>query len=975
MLNIVKTCALAAVAVSFFVAAAAAQTATTPAGVQQAPAPAVTEAALPKADKGLCVVVGGGKRFPGLIAEMAAVSGRLVHGLALDEASRAAAQKAIDEQKLCGQATVERVALNPLPLLDNLVNVLVIEDWDAAAKAGLTKGEAFRVVSPEGNLCTAAGDKWTRQTKPRPAEMDDWRHPLHGPDGNNVSTDRALKFPIGARWADGLPVNIYHVAANRAWVIVKTRLFVLGLDEIENFENGVPKKAATDWLSCRDAFNGLPLWKIDTGLSDDGVNLGWQNYGPLAADENHVYTVQGQDVVVVDPATGKIIHRFKTKYTPYRLMALDGILVVTTWEARERPEYAQWVPKTGNGTLEAFDVAAGKPAWSIEALSLKSLAADGMVYANLQGQGADRPSEIAAFDLKSGKEKWRVAVKSLAEDGKAEIMTAGPGFVNVFKSKSRGLAFLAAADGKTLWEQKGNRGYAPLVNGKLADGASLLEPLTGKPVGDFSYGYLTTAACQTPSLTPLYNINWTNAREIGGGKPGKAYSYRGARSSCVEGSVPANGMLYCAQNHCRCLPAAMYGFQALGPGRGDPSTEDFARPRPVEQGPAFGKTPAVTASADAWPTYRHDAARSAAGGAIAATKLKEGWKVKVGDPKGPMAAAWEAQLTSPVTAPVVAGGLVVAADTDRGRIVALDAQSGKDKWAYTLPSRVDTPPTLDGGLCFIGCHDGWLYALRAADGQLAWRTRVAPDERRMVVCGKVESVWPAVGSVLVHDGLLYTTAGRSTESDGGIAVVACEAATGKTAWAGVFGADALRVNDVMALRGGLLQWRFIKLDPKTGKPQGPTTANAKGYGGGEGVFEGAIMDGMWVHGVNRRSGNAFEFDKIRANLMAWTDKTCMTPASAISTEQEKPLWVQGRSTIDPRSQKGIEAIALAGDKVVMAGHAKDRGFLRLMAWKDGEVLSEMPLDAVPTYDSIAVAGGKIYVSLQDGQVVQFVKAE
>ncbi len=66
---------------------------------------------------------------------------------------------------------------------------------------------------------------------------------------------------------------------------------------------------------------------------------------------------------------------------------------------------------------------------------------------------------------------------------------------------------------------------------------------------------------------------------------------------------------------------------------------------------------------------------------------------------------------------------------------------------------------------------------------MAYRLRVAPRERRMVAHGLVESVWPAAGAVLVHEGIAYATAGRSTEADGGIALVAFRPETGETVWA------------------------------------------------------------------------------------------------------------------------------------------------------------------------------------------------
>ena len=52
---------------------------------------------------------------------------------------------------------------------------------------------------------------------------------------------------------------------------------------------------------------------------------------------------------------------------------------------------------------------------------------------------------------------------------------------------------------------------------------------------------------------------------------------------------------------------------------------------------------------------------------------------------------------------------------------ALDATDGHSLWAFTAGGRVDSPPTMVRGLVLFGSADGWVYALREADGVLAWR--------------------------------------------------------------------------------------------------------------------------------------------------------------------------------------------------------------------------------------------------------------
>jgi len=104
--------------------------------------------------------------------------------------------------------------------------------------------------------------------------------------------------------------------------------------------------------------------------------------------------------------------------------------------------------------------------------------------------------------------------------------------------------------------------------------------------------------------------------------------------------------------------------------------------------------------------------------------------------------------------------------------------SGGGAWA-ALGGRIDSPPTIWQGRVLLGCGDGYLYCLRAKDGALLWRFRAAPSDQRLVAFNQVESVWPVVGSVLVHNGVVWCVAGRSSYLDGGMYVYRLDARTGK----------------------------------------------------------------------------------------------------------------------------------------------------------------------------------------------------
>ena len=156
---------------------------------------------------------------------------------------------------------------------------------------------------------------------------------------------------------------------------------------------------------------------------------------------------------------------------------------------------------------------------------------------------------------------------------------------------------------------------------------------------------------------------------------------------------------------------------------------------------------------------------------------------------GPLSSVWKARLTGWLSAPVVAEGRVFVTAVDLGQVVALHAATGKLAWQATVGARVDSPPAIHGGLCIFGAHDGWVYALSTEDGRLAWRTRVAPWERRMVASGQVESVWPAIGAVLVRGRLgvchggTYLRVGRRRGRH-----AALDVSTGQSRWTTGIGA-------------------------------------------------------------------------------------------------------------------------------------------------------------------------------------------
>ncbi|MCG8648323.1 MAG: PQQ-binding-like beta-propeller repeat protein, partial [Pirellulales bacterium] len=239
------------------------------------------------------------------------------------------------------------------------------------------------------------------------------------------------------------------------------------------------------------------------------------------------------------------------------------------------------------------------------------------------------------------------------------------------------------------------------------------------------------------------------------------------RGGCLYGVMPCNGLTYAPPHNCACYPEAkLFGFNSLAPmAPTRPIPTEVAEEGRLEPGKAF-QTPLTATRADSsdWPTYRHDPQRSGTSPQPVPADIESRWTVELG---------------GKLTAPVIAEGTVYVAQVDQHTLFALDQETGQQLWRYTIGGRIDSPPTVYRGRVIFGGADGWVYCLRASDGELAWRYRAAPLDRRTMAYEQLESLWPVHGSVLVRDDVAHFVAGRSTFLDGGLRLIRLNVETGR----------------------------------------------------------------------------------------------------------------------------------------------------------------------------------------------------
>ena len=313
---------------------------------------------------------------------------------------------------------------------------------------------------------------------------------------------------------------------------------------------------------------------------------------------------------------------------------------------------------------------------------------------------------------------------------------------------------------------------------------SSIDLLTGNIIKTHKAGM---THCFPPVATPKYllggELDLTNL------KTGEVDANRITKANCSRDSgwVPANGLIYLTPKHCTCWPM-LRGYTALAPERltGDIGKRDVKEMKfPIVRGvdPPENKEIAN----DDWPAYRRDEWRSASTPSAGPTELNKQWTVDFGASTtldGPVLDDWKENLfiKGPVSAPVIANGLVYVALSERHEVVAVDVKTGKVRWRFVANGRVDTAPTIYNGLCLFGSKAGYVYSLNATTGKLIWKMRAAPEDEQIVAYGQIESPWPVAGSVLISNDTAYFAAGRQSLADGGILIFAVDPAFGYLRW-------------------------------------------------------------------------------------------------------------------------------------------------------------------------------------------------
>ena len=183
-----------------------------------------------------------------------------------------------------------------------------------------------------------------------------------------------------------------------------------------------------------------------------------------------------------------------------------------------------------------------------------------------------------------------------------------------------------------------------------------------------------------------------------------------------------------------------------------------------------------------WPMWRYDANRSAFSPQKLPGKLHPQWVREYPE----LTQAWENPVNQDlmqfdkVYEPIIQGKTMFVGSNSSDRIVALDTDTGAERWSFYVDGPVRFPPVAYNGKVYFVSDDGYLYCVDSLHGKLIWRFRGGPSDRRILGNERIISTWPARGGPVPKDGIIYFAAGIWPFM--GVFIYALDAETGEIVW-------------------------------------------------------------------------------------------------------------------------------------------------------------------------------------------------
>ncbi|MEW6233983.1 MAG: PQQ-binding-like beta-propeller repeat protein [Candidatus Omnitrophota bacterium] len=183
--------------------------------------------------------------------------------------------------------------------------------------------------------------------------------------------------------------------------------------------------------------------------------------------------------------------------------------------------------------------------------------------------------------------------------------------------------------------------------------------------------------------------------------------------------------------------------------------------------------PGYFADAEDWPTYQHDNQRSGVTSEKLTLPLNAQWTLA---PRQKPRAAWEGSpapndywhffknlrprslFDQANYISAVSDSIFFGSSSD-DIVSCRDMNSGEERWVFFTEGPVRFAPSLYEGKAYFGSDDGYAYCLNAQTGDLIWKYKPYPQNKRIIGNGRMISVCPIRTSVLIQNGAVYFCAG------------------------------------------------------------------------------------------------------------------------------------------------------------------------------------------------------------------------
>jgi len=731
------------------------------------------------------------------------------------------------------------------------------------------------------------------------------------------------------------------------------------------FARNEPDPTSFRYLTAIEADTAKPLWKKD---------LTKENILPLslAVKGQRVYFQSTAGIVCLDARSGDEVWR-TPRPTPARRMSFSAPTLVATDEVvlcadRDAGKQDEDAPSTG------------KLEWGVHGWNEKGFARGG-------------PSTLRAYAATDGKELWSAKCRE-GYNSPVDLFVIGG----------------------IVWVGPDFRGL-DLKTGQPTRQIDTKAPRVGMP----------HHRCYRDKASERFIFAGKSGIEVLSIEKGAWLSNNSwIRGTCQYGIIPANGFLYAPPDACACfLTVKSPGFFAAAPQRDKSGRMPFPSQPVLEKGPLYGKPLTADApKADDWPMFRHDAARSGAASCAIPEAVTRQWSATLGGRLTQPAIAGGKVLVASVDTHTLhalaaadgkeawrftAGGRIDSTPTAYGGTVLVGAADG---WVYCLGAA-------DGALV-------WRFRaapqdrLVSAYGQLesVWPVHGAvlvQNDTLYVTAGRssyldggivLYRIEPATGkelskTVLYH---LDPDTGAQLVPEAGFNMEGTTSdilsGDGDLVYLKYFGFDhygkrvEVTKSHLFSITSFLGEEWFVRSYWVVGS--GMPGAGWGGWANAANRFPfGRILcftdDTVYGYGRQKVAGGPVGHRADAYHLFGMSRKAgAAAPAGKgrKAPGRPAPIWADAASPI-------VRAMVLAGGRLAIAGpvdlgrkdpqtlaftnepealsafEGKKGILLRIVRAADGKTLSECELSAMPAFDGMAAAGGRLFLSTLAGEVVCF----